>query len=259
MAVAATLSIMLAGITTSPADASGGPRQTAAYTFTTSTPGAPTGYRFAVDFQNPTDPSGKPYSVAEWIIELPAGTTLDNQAIPQCTASDAQLYAQGASACPAASRVGGGTIITDFGSPGGLPRYGDNTVSQFNGNHEYIGYAETQNPPTRAVSRTAINGETLTSPIPTFPGFPPPDPYLAFRSVRLSGPAIVNDGRATAQHSERVSRRRPLDDQADVHLSRRRIANRHERLALSSKLTATRRPRAAAASLSLETMRRSLL
>lgn len=197
--VAVALGTMLAGFQAEVAAAAGGSRQTAAYTFTTATPRAPTGYRFSVDFQNPNDPSGKPYSVAEWIIRLPSGTVLDTQAIPQCSASDAQFYLEGAGACPAASRIGGGTIVTDFGSPGGLPRYGDNTVSQFNGNHEYIGYAETQNPPTRAVSRTTIDGETLTSPIPTFPGFPPPDPYLAFRTVRLSGPAIVNHGRATAR------------------------------------------------------------
>lgn len=196
--VATTFGIVLAGGPASPAGASG-LRQTAVYTFTTSIPGAPTGYQLSVDFQNPDDPGAKPYSVAEWIITLPEGTKLDDQAIPQCMASDAELYLEGADACPAASRVGGGTLITDIGSPAGLPRNGDNTVTQFNGNHQYIAYAETQTPPTRAVSRTTIDGETLTSPIPTFPGFPPPDPYLAFSSVRLSGPAIVNGGRATAR------------------------------------------------------------
>jgi hypothetical protein len=197
--VAIALAIALAGFAPGLANGSAGSRQTASYTFTTTTPGAPTGYRLAVDFQNPQDPRGKPYSVAEWIITLPAGTKLDNNAIPQCTAGDAAFYLEGASACPADSRVGGGTIITDFGSPGGLPRYGDNAVTQFNGDHQYIAYAETQNPPTRAVSHTTIDGERLTSPIPTFPGLPPPDPYLAFQSVRLSGPAIVHDGRATAR------------------------------------------------------------
>ncbi len=198
-AMAATVVLVFGGAPATSAHASGGERQIASYTFTTSVPGAPTGYRFAVDFQNPADPGGKPYSVAEWIIQLPAGTRLDDRALPQCTASDADFYLWGASACPAASRIGGGTLITDIGSPAGLPRYGDNTVTQFNGNHEYIGYAETQNPPTRAVSRTSINGDTLTSPIPTLPGFPPPDPYLAFRSIRLAGPAIVSHGRAAAR------------------------------------------------------------
>jgi len=199
LAVGATLGIALITTTTGSAYAAGGVRQTASYTFTTTAPGAPTGYQFSVDFQNPDDPSGKPYSVAEWIIQLPAGTKLDFQALPQCTASDGAFYLEGAAACPAASRIGGGTIITDAGSPAGLPRYGENAVTQFNGDHEYIGYAETQNPPTRAVSHTTVSGDTLTSPIPTFPGFPSPDPYLAFRTVRLSGPAVLNDGRAGAR------------------------------------------------------------
>ena len=194
-----TLVAGLAAMSASPADAATGLRQTASYTFTTTSPGAPTGYQLSVDFQNPTDPNAKPYSVAEWIIKLPAGTRLDDRAVPQCTASDAELYLEGAGACPSASRVGGGTLITDVGSPAGLPRYGDNAVTQFNGDHQYIAYAETQSPPTRAVSHTTVQGDTLTSPIPTFPGFPPPDPYLAFRSVRLSGPAIVSNGRSTAR------------------------------------------------------------
>jgi hypothetical protein len=170
-------------------------RQTASVTFTTSRPGAPTGLVFADDFQNPADPSGKPYSVAEIVTRLPAGTNYDDTALPYCTASDPELYLEGTAACPAASRIGGGTLITDLGSPAGLQRYGNNTVTQFNAKGEVIAVAETQNPPTRAVSRTEVSGITFTSIIPPFPGFPPPDPYSAFKSLRLSGQPTVNHGK----------------------------------------------------------------
>jgi hypothetical protein len=175
---------------------SGTDRQTASVTFTTSRPGTPTGLQFADDFQNPADPSGKPYSVAEIVTHLPSGTKYDDTALPYCTASDPELYLEGTAACPAASHIGGGTLITDLGSPAGLQRYGYNTVTQFNAKGEVIAVAETQNPPTRVVSRTEVSGTTFTSVIPPFPGFPPPDPYSAFKSLRLSGgPPVVNHGK----------------------------------------------------------------
>ena len=180
----------------SAAAAAGTDRQTASATFTTNRTGAATGLVFAADFQNPADPSGKPYSLAEWITQLPAGSRWDDTAVPQCTATDPELYLEGASACPAASRIGGGTLVTDLGSPAGLQRYGYNTVTEFNADGEVIALAETQDPPTRAVGRTQVSGTTFTSPIPPFPGFPPPDPYSAFKSLHLSGSAIVNHGKA---------------------------------------------------------------
>src|SRR3954452_3544298 len=161
-------------------------RQSASYGFTTNRPGAPTGFRFSIDFRDPSHPEGKPFSVSKFIVKLPRGAKLDDSAAPRCDASDAELYAQGANACRAASRIGGGRLVTDIGSPGDIPRESKNTVTQFNADGEIIGLAETSKPPTRAVSRTEVDGRVLTSTIPALPGFPPPDPYLAFKRLRLA-------------------------------------------------------------------------
>jgi hypothetical protein len=54
------------------------------------------------------------------VIALPPGSRFDGAAVPACRAGDAELLALGAAACPAASRIGGGTVtaITGLGRPG---------------------------------------------------------------------------------------------------------------------------------------------
>src|SRR5947208_16353928 len=84
--------------------------------FTTSQPGAATGLTSHIVFP---DYKGKPKSIARLTVELPAGTHFDERAVPECTASDAELLSLGLSACPRDSEIGGGTskVVTGFGPP----------------------------------------------------------------------------------------------------------------------------------------------
>jgi hypothetical protein len=193
----AAAAVMAAGLC-APAATAGGARQSGTFTWTATRPGAPTGYTLAVDFFDPGDPAAKPHTLKTLVVRFPDGARVDTTALPQCTASDAELQLEGPDACPADTRVGGGTIVTDTGSTSSaIPRYAVNDVTQFNNQDEVIGVAVSRtDPPVTAVSRSRLHGETSTTAIPIFPGSPPPEPFTAFRKMRLSVPVIVRDGRA---------------------------------------------------------------
>src|SRR3954447_16876853 len=192
------------------ARAAEGARQSGTFTWTSTRPGAPTGYGMAVDFYDPADPAAKPHTLKTLIVRFPKGALVDTTALPQCKATDAELYLEGTGACPADTRIGGGTIVTDTGSTmSGVPRYAVNDVTPFNNQAEVIGVAASQTaPPVRAgtrarrrgtaVSRSKREGEASPTEIPVCPGNPPPEPFTAFRRLRLSVPAIVRNGRAYA-------------------------------------------------------------
>jgi hypothetical protein len=165
-------------------------RQSVQVGVTTRQPAASTGSSLSISWRNPQDPAGKPFSVQSFVTEFPAGTVIDTGAIAQCKASDAELMARGAAACPSGSQVSQGSVLSDNGSPGLFPRFVKNQVQNFNNQGELIGIAESQDPPTRVVSRAKIRGSTLTFDVPTLPGNPPPDPYNAFRDLTASGPAL---------------------------------------------------------------------
>src|SRR5919197_1087933 len=76
-------------------------RQSVSASLTTSAPGTSTGSRLFMEWRNPADPSAKPYAVDTIVIQLAPGTHVDFSALPKCTASDAELMARGAAACPA--------------------------------------------------------------------------------------------------------------------------------------------------------------
>src|SRR3954454_16807333 len=178
---------LLAG---APAGAASTDRQTASLTFTTTRPGAPSGENLAVDWHDPANPGGKPYSVARMVVELPPGAVIDTSVPERCTASDVQLELQGAAACPAASRVGGGEIVSDTGSTGAFPpRFVHNEANLFNNAGELIGVADATDQPvipgiTRTVARSPIVGTTTTSDFPAFPGNLPPDDFSAIQTLR---------------------------------------------------------------------------
>lgn len=199
-AAAAMAAMMLVAVPAA-ARADDGARQSGSFTWTTTRPGAPTGFSMAIDFFDPSDPNAKPHTLKTLIIREPAAGLVDTTALPQCKATDAELMLEGPAACPADSRVGGGTLITDTGSTNdSVPRYATNDVTQFNNQDEVIGVAVARtDPPVTAVSRSKLQGDTSTTEIPPFPGNPPPEPFTAFRTLRLSGPAIVRHGRAYAR------------------------------------------------------------
>src|SRR5436305_3156129 len=177
-------------------------RQTARMTFTTMTPGAPTGADLAIDWSNPTDPAAKPFAVDKVVFRYAQGVAIDYSVPAQCKASDAELEAQGADGSPAASRVAGGTIVTDSGASGGpLPRFVNVKADNFNNEGETIGVGDATNVPvipgfTRTVTRSQITGGSFTTDFPDVPTGSPPDGYDALKSLRISGAPIVHDGHA---------------------------------------------------------------
>ena len=175
------------------------PRQSGSNLFTTSTPGAATGATFNFAFTNPENPNQKPHTINRIVVRYPAGTTFDNGAVPQCHATDAQLEVQGDAACPPASKVGSGLAVSDTGSSGGpFPRYTQSAISQFNGDNELIGVGTNKDiPAIKTVTHTKFNGTTASTNFPTFPGFPPPDPYTPLKSLNVFFPKRVENGRAT--------------------------------------------------------------
>src|SRR4051794_28112250 len=74
--------------------------------FTTRTPGTATGRLFHDESFDARDASAKPPPVQHVHVQLPHGARFDWRAVPICTASDAELMAEGPSACPAGSKVG---------------------------------------------------------------------------------------------------------------------------------------------------------
>jgi hypothetical protein len=175
-----------------------GQRQSGGVTFTSSEPGAATGTRFRFEFTNPENPDQKPHTITRFVVRSPAGTVFDFGAAPQCTASDAELQSQGAAACPADTKVGGGLAVSDTGSSGGFPpRYSESTITQFNGDNETIGVGENKDiPAIKTVTRSKANGTTSSTDFPTFPGTPPPDPYTPLKSLKVDFPPYVRSGRA---------------------------------------------------------------
>jgi hypothetical protein len=160
-------------------------RQSATSLFTESRPGESTGVRLAIDYVNPSNPEAKPPAVQKVVTRLQPGATMDTSAPARCEASDAALIANGASACPAASRVGGGEVDVDTGLPG-PGRILQNDLILLNNKDELILLLERKTEPrTRSVVRGKVEGTAVTSEVPPIPGGPP-DGFAAVKRVRLS-------------------------------------------------------------------------
>jgi hypothetical protein len=158
----------------------------------TTRPGADAVLGFDIAFRNPNDPNAKPPQITAATYRLPEGTSIASAATPQCRASNDQIQAQGPGACPADSRVGGGTLtaVTGFGPPAD-PAQTD--VTLFNGPGqliEVVTFAGTDQ--TAGVDRLTITGSTLTAHPPSTPGGPP-DGQTTIRDIRtrLDRPGYV--------------------------------------------------------------------
>jgi hypothetical protein len=109
-----------AGVVSIPALAlAGGPdsRQESKYTLTGELAGQGTGERFEFDYVNPDDPEGKPPAVEKVVTKLPRRGRYDVSVPGSCGATDAELMAAGADACPEDSLIGGGVVTVDTGLP----------------------------------------------------------------------------------------------------------------------------------------------
>ena len=140
--------------------------------FAESRPGESTGLRVAIDYVNPSDPEAKPPAVHKVVVRLQPGTAIDTAVPARCGASNGELMATGASACPAASKVGRGEIDVDSGLPG-PERILKNGVTLLNNKDELIFLLEAKGgAPSRTVLRAPIDGATVTSEAPPLPRRP---------------------------------------------------------------------------------------
>jgi hypothetical protein len=111
-----------------------GPHETVDNQFTTTQPGAPSGFVYKGTYHAAGDPSGDPPYMRKMVTYNPPGQRYDTTVPKRCTASDVELMARGTAACPAGSRVGGGTASAIF--LGNFPSTVD--VDVFNNKDEVI-------------------------------------------------------------------------------------------------------------------------
>ena len=148
------------------------PRQSYSERFTTDEPGASTGRAYAIDWVNPTDPSGKPPAFSHLRVDLADGARFDTSAIPQCRASDAELIAGGAGACPRDSVVANDETVVDTGFPGDA-RYTTTDLVFFNNRDELVLLATVRENGARVVLRGQVGTNTIDLDVPPLPGTPP--------------------------------------------------------------------------------------
>lgn len=111
--------VALAGVAAVPALALAGSssRQEASYKLTEELPGHGTGEHFKFDYVDPDNPAAKPPAVEKVVTKLPRRGHFDVTVPGSCGATDAELMALGADACPEDSLIGGGVVTVDTGLP----------------------------------------------------------------------------------------------------------------------------------------------
>lgn len=159
-------------------------------------PASSTGLGLSIHYRDEHDPNAKPKTFSKLVIQLPAGTRIDASVVPACTASDAELMAEGPSACDPRSRVGGGTVtlLTGFAPPADT-LVADVVVLQGKGELLDVFRAKGSDQ-TLAVDHVKIVGRTLVDQPQAVPGGPP-DGRSAVRDVKLHfGARTASGGRA---------------------------------------------------------------
>ncbi|MFL5895686.1 MAG: hypothetical protein ACJ76Z_11335 [Thermoleophilaceae bacterium] len=151
------------------ADPVSGPHETVDSRLTTTQPGAPTGSHFTGSYHAAGNPSADPPYMRRMVFYNPPGLRIDTSVPDRCTASDLALATMGASACPAGSRIGGGTATAVFmGQKTTLP------ADILNNENEQI--IIVRSPFVASVSRGRINPDgSIAFASPTcFPALPQP-------------------------------------------------------------------------------------
>jgi len=179
---------LVALLAASASSAAGGERQEVRSALTTKRPGASTGTRMEMRFVDPADPAGKPYAVDRVVVVSPRGARIDHDAVPQCTASDAELMARGADACPAGSQVQSGWLVLDTGSPIGAGRLIRFRSATFNAPGGFVSIGEAEEFAFRGVVRSYTDGRKVTVDYAEAPGFGGPDSQAAMTTMVTHGP-----------------------------------------------------------------------
>jgi hypothetical protein len=192
--VAATAALAMVVLAAQASAVSEPPRQTYSDRFTTDVPGATAGRTYAIDYVNPDDRGGKPHAFSHLHLELAEGARFDTSALPHCEASDAELIAAGASACPPESKVGKDETVLDtgFSGPG---RYFTIDFAFFNNKDELILLATVRENGARVVVRGRIGENTLDIENPLVPGTPPEGAAAKSQRGQFDPRSTVRDGR----------------------------------------------------------------
>ena len=161
--------------------------------FSTRTPGSPSGRTFTADFFDSRDPQAKPPPVSHVHVLLPEGARFNTNAVPQCTATDAQIVAQGPGACEEGSKLGGGVIVVDTGFPE-PERMLTSDFTFLNARDSLILVAQERKNGARLVVRGTIAERTFDLDVPPLPGTPPEGG--ANRSERIEIDAATGPGGA---------------------------------------------------------------
>jgi hypothetical protein len=172
----------------------GGSRQSASYTLSQKQPGKSSAERFVFDYVNPDDSAAKPPAVRRVVTVLPLKARYDTSAPGRCTATDAELMLQGASACPAGSRLGGGEVTVDTGAAG-PGRFVEADVEFFNNTGEFIYLNTVRDTGARTVIRAEVRRrKTITVVDPPLPGTPPDGGAIDTVDVTVAGVRRVRGG-----------------------------------------------------------------
>lgn len=147
-------------------------RQKAEMSFTTERPDRSSGLELSIDYRDPSDRDAKPPAVRQVVEKLARGARFDTGVPGLCTASDGELMAEGASACPGDSRVGTGVITFDTGFPGPA-RFLVVDVVFLNDTDQLIFLSTPRGVGARVVSRSSVGKRTISGSVPTLPGTPP--------------------------------------------------------------------------------------
>jgi hypothetical protein len=78
-------------------------------TLLSKTPRSSTGLRTSISWSDPGEPNGKPKAVKSFVLKFHPGTVFDTSALVACKASDSKVQRAGLRACPARSKLGGGS------------------------------------------------------------------------------------------------------------------------------------------------------
>jgi hypothetical protein len=173
-----------------------GLRQSGSVRFSSETSATLTGLAESAHYVNPSDPAAKPPPVTRIVVRYPDGFRIDTSAPERCTASDSQIEAQGSAACPPGSRVGegGAEFATGLSAPADTFAV---DFELFNAADQIIFLARPHGQSqVVSVSRSKIDGATLTSDVPALPGGPP-DGRSSVRDIHFNLDAITRqrDGR----------------------------------------------------------------
>jgi hypothetical protein len=140
--------------------------------FTTRLPGSPSGRIFHDEFFDARDASAKPPAVQHVHLQLPKGARFDTAAVPRCTASDAELMAEGTSACDPKSQVGSEVYSFDTGVDG-PNRLVTSDIAFLNNKDELIILSQERQSGSRVAVRGKITRDTFDFDLPPLPGTPP--------------------------------------------------------------------------------------